>query len=61
MNSNRIIGISFIAVGILAWLFGPFLEQFKDFTTVLVLVIGLIIIGIILIIKSVKDKKKLDG
>ena len=58
MNSNRMIGISFIAAGILAWLFGPFLEQFKDFTTVLVLVIGLIIIGIILIIKSFRDKNK---
>jgi len=58
MNGDRIIGFSLIAAGILVWLFGPFVEQYKDFTTVVVLVIGLIVVGIIMIIKSGKKKTK---
>ena len=50
MNSYKIIGFSLIGAGILVWLFGPFFEQYTDFTTVVALAFGLIVIGIILII-----------
>ena len=49
-------GIILIVLGILVWLFGPVFEQFKDYTTVVVLVAALVIIGIILIVKTALSK-----
>jgi len=56
--ASKKVGIGFIGIGIFVWLFGPFFEQFKDFTTVMLIVIGFIIIGIILIVKAIKEEKK---
>ena len=57
MTSKKL-GIAFVATGIFIWLFGPFFEQFKDFTTVLLIVIGFIVIGIILIVKAIIEQKR---
>ena len=56
--ASKKVGIGFIGIGIIVWLFGPFFEQFKDFTTVVLMVTGFIIIGIILIVKAIKEEKK---
>ncbi len=40
------------------WLFGPFFQQFKDFTTIVLVVAGFIIAGIFLIIKSKLKKNE---
>jgi len=50
-------GIILIVLGIVVWLFGPFFDQFKDVTTVKVLVAALVITGIILIVKTSLNNK----
>jgi len=52
------LGIVFVIVGIVIWLFGPFFQQFKDFTTIVLIVAGFIIVGIFLIIKSKLKKNE---